>query len=97
MAVRRKRKKKTGNKFFGITSRLLMTIVAGLLVLSYVSIVVNPAKVWLFSILGLAFVPLSVVNLILLLWAVKRRSKSFVIPLLALLPSLIFLGRYNLV
>lgn len=94
MAGRRKRKKKTGNKFFGITSRLLMTIVAGLLVLSYVSIVVNPAKVWLFSILGLAFVPLSVVNLILLLWAVKRRSKSFVIPLLALLPSLIFLGRY---
>ena len=94
MARRRKRKKKTGNKFFGITSRLLMTIVAGLLVLSYVSIVVNPAKVWLISLVGIFFIPLSLVNVFLLLWAIKRRSKSFVIPLLALVPALFFIGRY---
>lgn len=79
---------------FGITSRVLMLIVAGLLVLSYISIVINPAKVWLISLVGLSFVPLSLANLILLLWALKRRSKSFVIPLLALLPSLFFAGRY---
>ena len=40
------------------------------------------------------FVPLSLANLLLLLWAVKRLSRSFVIPLLALLPSLFFIGRY---
>ena len=89
-----KKKKKTGSKIFGITSRVLMLIVAGLLVLSYVSTLVNPAKAWGFSLLGLMFVPLSVVNLLLLLWAAKRLSRSFVIPLLALLPSLFFLGRY---
>ena len=78
------------NRFFGLTSRVLMLIVAGLLILSYASIVVNPAKVWLISLVGIFFVPLSVLNFILLLWALKRRSKSFMIPLLALLPAFFF-------
>ena len=88
------KRKKVRNRFFGLTSRVLMLIVAGLLILSYASIVVNPAKVWLISLVGIFFVPLSVLNLILLLWAIKRRSKSFVIPLLALLPAFFFGGRY---
>lgn len=83
-----------GNRFFGITSRLLMAIVAGLLVLSYLSVVINPAKVWPISLSGIFFVPLSIANLVLLLWALKRRSRSFIIPLLAFLPALLFLGRY---
>ena len=91
--VRKQADKK--RRLLGVTSRLMMTIAAGMLVLSYASVVVNPAKVWLISLLGLLFVPLSFLNLILLLWALKRRSKSFLIPLLALLPSLIFLGRYK--
>ena len=82
------------NWFFGLTSRVIMLAVAGLLVLSYASIVVNPAKVWLISLTGILFVPLSIVNVILLLWAVKRRSKSFMIPLLALIPAFFFVGRY---
>ena len=82
------------NKIFGLTSRLLMSIVAGLLILSYVSILINPAKVWLISLVGLLFIPLSVVNIFLLLWAMKRLSKSFVIPLLALMPAFFFTGRY---
>ena len=82
------------NKIFGITSRLLMSIVAGLLILSYVSILVNPAKVWLMSLVGLLFIPLSLLNVFLLLWALKRLSKSFIIPLIALLPAFFFVGRY---
>ena len=82
------------NRFFGLTSRVLMLIVAGLLILSYASIVVNPAKVWFISLIGIFFIPLSILNLFLLLWALKRRSKSFAIPLLALLPAFFFAGRY---
>ena len=82
------------NWFFGLTSRVIMLAVAGLLVLSYASIVVNPAKVWLISLTGILFVPLSIINLILLLWAIKRRSKSLMIPLLALIPAFFFVGRY---
>ena len=90
----KKKKGKKNIRFFGITSRVLMLIMAGLLILSYLSVLVNPAKAWGLSFIGLAFVPLSLANLFLLLWAAKRRSRSFAIPLLALLPSLFFLGRY---
>ncbi len=85
---------KKKNRFFGITSRLLMLIVAALLALSYLSIVINPAKIWSVSLSGIFFVPLMTLNLLLLLWALKRRSKSFLIPLLTLLPSFFFIGRY---
>ena len=81
-------------RIFGITSRVLMLIVAALLALSYISIIINPARIWLVSLSGIFYVPLMTLNLLLLLWALKRRSKSFMIPLLALLPSLVFIGRY---
>ena len=82
------------NWFFGISSRLLMVIVAGLLVLSYLTIVVNPAEAWMVTLLGLLFIPLSIVNLFLVLWAVKRRSRAVLIPLSAFLPAVLFMGRY---
>lgn len=82
------------NIFLGLTSRLMMLIAAGLLLLSYVSMLVNPARFWLFSVIGLLFVPLSLVNAFLLIWALKRRSRSFAIPMLALLPAFLFMGRY---
>ena len=81
-------------RIFGITSRVLMLIVAALLALSYLSIIINPARIWLVSLSGIFYVPLMTLNLLLLLWALKRRSKSFMIPLLTLLPSLVFIGRY---
>ena len=87
-------KKKRKNRFFGITSRVLMLIVAALLALSYLSIVINPAQVWMVSLSGLMFVPLMTLNLLLLFWALHRRSRSFLIPLLVLLPSFFFIGRY---
>ena len=82
------------NWFLGLSSRVLMIIVAGLLALSYITIAVNPAKAWIVTILGLLFIPLSFVNFLLILWALKRRSKAVMIPLMAFLPALFFLGRY---
>ncbi len=90
----RKKKKRQRNLFAGISAGALMLAAAGLLLLSYVSVVVNPAKVWFFSIFGLLFFPLFVLNLVLLVWAALRRSRLFMIPLLAVLPSLFFVGRY---
>ncbi len=88
------RKNKARNRFLGITSRVLMLIVAALLALSYLSIIVNPADFWFLSIFGILYVPLMTLNLFLLLWAIKRKSKSFLIPLLFLIPSFFFIGRY---
>lgn len=91
----RSRRKKAGkNLFFGLTSRFLMIVLAVLMALSYLSIIVNPAEFWLITLFGLAFVPLLIANVVLLVWAVLRRSRSFVIPLLAVLPCVFFIGRY---
>ena len=87
--------KKTKKKgFLGITSRVLMLIVAGLLVFSYVSMLINPSKIWWFTLFGLMFIPFTLFNFVLLLWAIKRLSGTFVIPLLAIATSALFLGRY---
>ena len=80
--------------FTGVSARILMSVLAGLLVMSFLSVVINPGKVWIFAVFGLLFLPLFIVNLVLFLWALKRRSRSFVIPLAALLPSVFFIGGY---
>lgn len=90
----KKKKKKQGNLFVGISAGVLMLAAAGLLLLSYVSIVADPAKVWFFSIFGLLFFPALLLNIVLMVWAGVRRSRLFLIPLLAILPSLLFVGRY---
>lgn len=82
------------NRFFGLTNRFLMLLAALLLVVSYLSMLFNPAKIWLMSIAGLMFVPFALLNVFLLFWAFARRSRAFIIPLLALLPACFFLGRY---
>ena len=88
------RKKGHDGGFFGITARVLMLLAAFLLFLSYASVVVNPSKAWFMTLLGLLFVPIALLNLILLVWAIRRKSSAFLIPLLALLPSIILIGRY---
>lgn len=78
----------------GIVARILMLLAAGLLLMSYASTIVNPAKAWYMNALGLLFIPIAVLNLFLLIWAAKRKSGAIFIPLLALLPSFILIGRY---
>lgn len=78
----------------GITATIFMLAAAVLLLLSYASMVVTPGKAWYMTAMGLLFVPLALLNIILLICAVRRMPRSAMIPLLALLPSLIFIGRY---
>ena len=89
--VRRKTEK---SLFFGLTSRVLMLIMAVLMAVSYLSFIINPARLWMISLFGLAFIPLLAANFTLLVWAIMRRSKAFLIPLIAILPCVFFLGRY---
>ncbi len=77
----------------GITNRVLMLMAAALLVMSYASVFVNPAKAWYMMLPGLFFFPLALLNVFLLVWAIIRKSRAFVIPLVALLPTFFFLGR----
>ena len=77
-----------------IIARLVMILAGGILLMSYASMLVNPAKAWYMTTMGLLFVPIAVLNLLLLFWAIRLRSRSFWIPLLALLPSLVLIGKY---
>ena len=71
-----------------------MIVLAALLGVSYLSFIINPAKVWFITLFGLAFFPLLAVNVVLFVWAIVRRSKSFLIPLLVILPCIFFVNRY---
>ena len=82
------------NRFFGLTNRVLLLMAALLLAVSYLSMAINPAKLWLMSIAGLMFVPFLLFNLFLLFWALARRSKAIVIPLLVIIPACFFMTRY---
>ena len=46
------------------------------------------------SLFGIAFFPLLAANIILFVWAIIRKSKAAIIPMLALLPCVFFLNRY---
>lgn len=87
-------RKKPAGPFRGIILRLLMLAAALLLFLSYASTIVNPAKAWYMTALGLLFVPILLLNLILLIAAIRHRSGGLLIPLIALLPALVFIGKY---
>ena len=78
----------------GWIARVLMLLAAGALLLSYLSEYVNPARAFPMAVLGLLLVPLTFLNLFLLCWAIARWSRAALIPLLALLPSLLLAGRY---
>ena len=86
------RKKK--NIFFGLVARVLLAAAAGLLLLSCLSVFINPVKAWLLVPLEILFWPLVLLNFALAVWAAIRRSKAIIIPLCALLPALFFLGRF---
>lgn len=90
----RRKKKGIGSILVGLTARTILLAFAGLLVLSYLSMFVNPARAWFFTIFGLLFLPLLVINVILLISSVLSRSKAALIPFVALLPALFLSGRY---
>ena len=71
-----RRKRKNGG-LPGITARVLMLLASFLLFMSYASIVVNPAKAWFMTIFGLLFVPIALLNLFLLVWALRRKSNAW--------------------
>lgn len=84
---------KKKHRYFGITARTLMILSGALLILSYLSIFINPAKFWMMTVFGLLYIPILLLNLFLLAWAVIRHSKAFWIPLSVLLPSIAIFGR----
>lgn len=87
--------------FFGYIFRIVLVFFAAALLIAYLSIYINPAKFSIPGFFGLYYLPIVFINLLLLLIAIIRRSRSFWVPFIILLPSLLFseyfvkLGRNN--
>ncbi len=75
---------------FGTVSLVL----SALMVLAYLSVVVNPAKAWIFTLFGLLYPLVLPLTIGLFVWAVLRRSRMRGLLLAVLLPSFFFAGRY---
>ncbi len=86
--------RKGGWTFIGISGRAALTVIVVLLTLSYLSYVINPAKAWFFSIFGMLFFPLLLLDIIFLVWALKRRSRTAIVAFLILIPSVFYLSGY---
>jgi len=84
---RRKKKK----NFFHIPFRVLLIICASILTVSYLSAFINPQSLFFPTLCGLYVIPLAFLNLVLLIAALFRRSSSFWIPFMALIPTLFVL------
>ena len=85
------KKKKKNFGFFHLSFRVILLICACALAFAYLSALINPQTFLFPTLLGLYFIPLALLNLILLIIAVFRKSSSFWIPFLALIPSLFIL------
>ena len=82
------------NLFSRLSFAAAALIVSALLALSYLSVFINPSQGWLFSLFGLLYLPLAITTLLFFLWAVKRRSRVWIILSLMLIPSIPIAGRY---
>ena len=80
--------------FSRITFGTAILILCGLLALCYLSVIVNPARAWYFTIFGLLFIPLGVLAVVFFLWAIHRRSRMTALLLVALLPAVFLIGKY---
>lgn len=65
-----------------------------LLVLAYLSVVIDPAKAWFFTLFGLLYPLVLLMGIGLFIWSLFRRSAMRGILLAVLLPSIFFAGRY---
>ncbi|MBQ9192433.1 MAG: endonuclease/exonuclease/phosphatase family protein [Bacteroidales bacterium] len=86
--------KKKHGWFSRLTFGTTALIIAGLLLLSYLSVFVNPARAWFFTLFGLLFIPLVILDVIFFIWAFFRRSRMTGLLLVMLLPALFLVGKY---
>ena len=88
MALKRKR------TFGGAVFALLATAAALALLISYLALFLHPARFPLVMFFGLYFIPILLVNVLLLLIAIFRHPRALLISVVAILPTLLLADRF---
>ena len=95
MAGKRKRGKKSGIRIvLGVIVKVLAVVFSVSLILSYVSMFFNPQSLGVLVFLGLFFIPILFVTLLLALILLLARSRWMILPIVALLPTLLVVNRF---
>ena len=85
----------THKRTFGSTLfSLLALVVAAALLLSYLALFFNPTDYPVLMFFGLYFIPILLLNLLVLLIALVKYQRSLLIPIIALIPTLFLADRF---
>ena len=79
--------KKKYSLFSTILFGLIALVVSGLMLASYLSLVINPSKLWFATFFGILYIPLLILTVLMLLVALRRRSSMATWLLVVLLPD----------
>lgn len=85
--------KKKYSLFSTILFGLIALVVSGLMLASYLSMVINPSKLWFATFFGILYIPLLILTVLMLLVALRRRSSMATWLLVVLLPAIWLTGR----
>jgi len=89
--MKKKRKKRERSPWpIAFVFRLIIIVSALALLISYISIYVNPSSTTIPLFFGLYFVPLAILNIVLLIAGIIRRSGATWITFIILLPAILF-------
>ena len=88
MAIKRKR------SFGSLLFTLLALVAAGALIISYFALFLNPTDYPVTMFFGLYYIPILLINLLILLIALFRHRRALLIPIVALLPTLLVADRF---
>ena len=88
MALKRKR------TFGGVVFTLLATVAAVALLIAYLALFLNPVEHPVVMFFGLYYIPILLINVLLLLVAIFRHPRALLILLVAILPTLLLADRF---
>lgn len=79
---------------FSVTYRIVLIVAATMLLLSYSAIYINPSTSTIPLFFGLYFIPILLINIILLIISLVFRSKGVWIQIIVIIPALLFAERF---
>ncbi len=88
------RKRKRTPWFWSMLFKLIVSSAAIGMIISYISIYINPSIVTFPLFFGLYFIPIALLNILILFIGIIKRSKSVWITFFILTPSLLFADRF---
>ena len=90
----RHKQRRPRSSFGEVMYRVFALTFAAALAISYISVYVDPSDFWIPMYFGLFYIPLALLNVIMLILGAAKARRAVLIPILALLPTLAISDRF---